>query len=86
MSQQVQRGYEVAPLDKLPQRTPAEGILSYFEAGLLSQQTQVHQDLTERKVNINEPSYALLHSRKRARLKVLMWKYIVLCKSLQIIL
>lgn len=45
VSQQVQRGYKVAPLDKLAQRTPAEGILSYFEARLLCQQTQVHQDL-----------------------------------------
>lgn len=50
VSQQVQRGYEVAPLDKLTQWTPAEGIFSYFKARLLSQQTQVYQDLMERKV------------------------------------
>lgn len=47
MSQQVQGGYEVAPLDKLTQRAPAEGIFCYFEARLLSQQTQVYQDLME---------------------------------------
>lgn len=39
VSQQVQRGYEVAPLDKLTQWTPTEGIFCYFEARLLGQQT-----------------------------------------------
>lgn len=60
--QQVQRGYEVAPLDKLTQWTPTEGIFSYFEARLLSQQTQVYQDLTERKVKKknNKRLYAVI--------------------------
>lgn len=66
VSQQVQRGDEVAPLDKLTQWTPAEGIFSNFEARLLSQQTQVYQDLIERKVTEKKWLYALLHHRNRA--------------------
>lgn len=47
MAQQVQRGDEVTPLDQLAQRAAAEGVLRYFEARLLGQQAQVHQDLME---------------------------------------
>lgn len=46
MAQEVQRGYEVAPLDQLPQRAAAEGVFCYLEAGLLGEQTQVNQDLS----------------------------------------
>lgn len=74
MSQQVQSGDEVAPLDKLTQWTPTEGILSYFEARLLSQQTQVYQDLIERKVT--EISDCMLFYRNRSVLKTLMWQCI----------
>lgn len=47
MSQQVQRGYEVAPLHQLAQGPAAEGVFCYLEARLLGQQAQVHQDLME---------------------------------------
>lgn len=55
MAQQVQRGYEVTPLDQLPQRPTAEGVFSNFEARLLGQQAQMHQDLMgeEKNMEIN---------------------------------
>lgn len=49
VSEQVQRGDEVTPLDQLPQRTPAERVLRDLKARLLRQETQVHQDLTLQK-------------------------------------
>lgn len=48
MAQQVQRGDEVTPLDQLTQWSTTEGIFCYFKARLFGQQTQVHQDLTEK--------------------------------------
>lgn len=47
MAQQVQRGDEVTPLNQLAQWATAEGVFCYFEARLLGQQAQVHQDLME---------------------------------------
>lgn len=52
MAQQVQRGYEITPLDQLAQRATTEGVFCYFEARLLGQQTQVHQDLMEGKATL----------------------------------
>lgn len=56
MSQQVQRGYEIAPLDQLAQRATTEGIFCYFEAWLLGQQAQVHKDLIGEKKACNKMS------------------------------
>lgn len=50
VAQQVQRGYEVTPLDQLPQWAPTESIFCNLEAGLLGQQTKMDQDLTEGKI------------------------------------
>lgn len=49
MAQQVQRGYEITPLDQLAQWATAEGVFCYLEARLLGQQAQVNQDLMEGK-------------------------------------
>lgn len=58
MAQQVQRGYEVTPLDQFAQWATTEGIFCYFEARLLGKQAQVHQDLLERKhMDINKWYY-----------------------------
>ena len=54
MAQQVQRCYEVAPLDQLSQRAAAEGVFGYFEAGLLGEEAQVHQDLMDREEEGNK--------------------------------
>lgn len=64
MAQQVQRGYEVTPLDQLPQRPTAEGVFSNFEARLLGQQAQMHQDLMEEENNteINNCVNAMIYS------------------------
>ena len=55
VSQQVQRGYEVTPLDQLTQWATTESVFCYFETRLLGQQAQVHQDLIEggKKYGIN---------------------------------
>lgn len=50
VSEQVQGGDEVTPLNQLPQRTPAERVLRYFKTRLLRQETQVHQDLKKKKI------------------------------------
>lgn len=42
VAQEVQRGYEVAPLDQLSQRAAAEGVFCYLEARLLGEQAQVN--------------------------------------------
>lgn len=45
VSQKIQRGDQVAPLHQLAQRASAERVFGDFEARLLGQQAQMHQDL-----------------------------------------
>ncbi len=59
MSEQIQRGDQVTPLNQLAQRTTAERVLRYLKTRLLRQETQVYKDL--RKTNQKKDAYYFTH-------------------------